>query len=49
MGEADLLMKGNVKTATLLKAVLNKEWGLRSVPSSPTSSFQIPRSGKSSA
>ncbi|MCD6183412.1 MAG: bifunctional enoyl-CoA hydratase/phosphate acetyltransferase [Thermovirga sp.] len=28
-GEADLLMKGNVKTATLLKAVLNKEWGLR--------------------
>jgi len=29
-GEADLLMKGNVKTATLLKAVLNKEWGLRS-------------------
>lgn len=29
-GEADLLMKGLVKTATLLKAVLNKEWGLRS-------------------
>ncbi|NLO55986.1 MAG: phosphate butyryltransferase, partial [Thermovirga sp.] len=29
-GEADLLMKGNIKTATLLKAVLNKEWGLRS-------------------
>ncbi|HOO63295.1 MAG TPA: bifunctional enoyl-CoA hydratase/phosphate acetyltransferase [Synergistaceae bacterium] len=28
-GEADLLMKGMVKTATLLKAVLNKEWGLR--------------------
>jgi phosphate butyryltransferase len=28
-GNADLLMKGNVKTATLLKAVLNKEWGLR--------------------
>jgi phosphate butyryltransferase len=29
-GEAHLLMKGNVKTAILLKAVLNKEWGLRS-------------------
>ncbi len=29
-GEADLLMKGLIKTATLLKAVLNKEWGLRS-------------------
>jgi phosphate butyryltransferase len=29
-GNADLLMKGLVKTATLLKAVLNKEWGLRS-------------------
>ena len=28
-GSADLLMKGLVKTATLLKAVLNKEWGLR--------------------
>jgi len=28
-GEADLLMKGNVGTATLLKGVLNKEWGLR--------------------
>jgi len=28
-GEADLLMKGMVKTAVLLKAVLNKEWGLR--------------------
>jgi len=27
--DADLLMKGLVKTATLLKAVLNKEWGLR--------------------
>lgn len=28
-GEANVLMKGLVKTATLLKAVLNKEWGLR--------------------
>ncbi|MDD4585202.1 MAG: bifunctional enoyl-CoA hydratase/phosphate acetyltransferase [Aminobacterium colombiense] len=27
--EADLLMKGLVKTAVLLRAVLNKEWGLR--------------------
>ena len=27
--EADLLMKGLVKTSSLLKAVLNKEWGLR--------------------
>ncbi len=29
-GDADLLMKGLVKTAVLLKAVLNKDWGLRS-------------------
>lgn len=28
-GEADLLMKGLVKTSSLLKAILNKEWGLR--------------------
>ncbi len=28
-GEADILMKGNVGTATLLKGVLDKEWGLR--------------------
>ncbi len=28
--EADILMKGNLNTANLLKAVLNKEWGLRS-------------------
>lgn len=28
-GEADILMKGNVGTAALLKGVLNKEWGLR--------------------
>ncbi|MFC4558757.1 phosphate butyryltransferase [Virgibacillus kekensis] len=27
---ADILMKGNVPTKTLLAAVLNKEWGLRS-------------------
>jgi phosphate butyryltransferase len=29
-GEANILMKGNVGTGILLKAVLNKEWGLRS-------------------
>ena len=29
LGEADLLMKGLVKTSSLLKAVLDKEWGLR--------------------
>lgn len=29
-GRADILMKGKVATPTLLKAVLNKEWGLRS-------------------
>jgi phosphate butyryltransferase len=28
-GEADVLMKGNIATPSLLKAVLNKEWGLR--------------------
>ncbi len=28
-GEASILMKGKVTTAILLKAVLNKEWGLR--------------------
>jgi len=28
--EADILMKGNLPTASLLRAVLNKEWGLRS-------------------
>lgn len=28
-GEADFIMKGLVDTGTLLKAVLNKEWGLR--------------------
>lgn len=43
-GRADLLMKGNVKTATLLKAVLNKEWGLRSgALLSHVFLFQIPK------
>ncbi len=27
--QADILMKGKVGTSTLLKSVLNKEWGLR--------------------
>ncbi len=27
--QADILMKGNVGTSTMLKCVLNKEWGLR--------------------
>ncbi len=29
VGKADVLMKGILQTATLLKAVLNKEWGIR--------------------
>lgn len=28
-GKADILMKGNVPTATLLRGVLNNEWGLK--------------------
>lgn len=28
-GEADILMKGNLGTSNLLRAVLNKEWGMR--------------------
>lgn len=28
-GEGDILMKGKVATATLIKGVLNREWGLR--------------------
>jgi phosphate butyryltransferase len=28
-GKASILMKGNVSTGTLLRAVLNKDWGLR--------------------
>ncbi|HEX2969259.1 MAG TPA: bifunctional enoyl-CoA hydratase/phosphate acetyltransferase [Bacteroidales bacterium] len=28
-GEADILMKGKIGTSSLLKGVLNKEWGLR--------------------
>jgi len=29
-GHAEILMKGHISTSTLLKGVLNKEWGLRS-------------------
>ncbi|MDO9508302.1 MAG: phosphate butyryltransferase [Thermovirgaceae bacterium] len=46
-GKADLLMKGNVKTATLLKAVLDKEWGLRSgALLSHVFLFEIPKLGR---
>jgi phosphate butyryltransferase len=46
-GRADTLMKGLVKTATLLKAVLNKEWGLRSgALLSHLFLFYIPKMGR---
>ncbi|MEA3508390.1 MAG: bifunctional enoyl-CoA hydratase/phosphate acetyltransferase [Synergistota bacterium] len=46
-GDADLLMKGNIKTAILLKAVLNKEWGLRSGSLlSHMFFFEIPKLGR---
>jgi len=31
-GHADILMKGHLSTAQMLKGVLNKEWGLRNKP-----------------
>lgn len=31
-GEADILMKGHISTAIMLKGVLNKDWGLRNKP-----------------
>jgi phosphate butyryltransferase len=31
-GHADILMKGHLSTAAMLKGVLNKEWGLRDKP-----------------
>lgn len=31
-GNADILMKGHLSTAAMLKGVLNKEWGLRNKP-----------------
>jgi phosphate butyryltransferase len=46
-GEGDLLMKGFIKTSTLLKAVLNKEWGLRSGRLlSHLFLFEVPRLGR---
>ncbi len=42
-GEAEILMKGNVSTAALLKGVLNKEWGLRKNPVlSHIALFEVP-------
>ncbi|EJQ98556.1 phosphate butyryltransferase [Bacillus cereus] len=42
-GEADVLMKGNIPTANILKAVLNKEWGLRKGSVlSHVSAFEVP-------
>lgn len=42
-GEAEILMKGKVGTATLLKGVLNKEWGLRKNPVlSHIALFEVP-------
>ncbi|MEH7124454.1 phosphate butyryltransferase [Bacillus sp. JJ1773] len=43
LNEADVLMKGNVPTATILKAVLNKEYGLRTGSVlSHVSVFEVP-------
>lgn len=43
-GHADILMKGAVDTASLLRAVLNKEWGLRTGSRlSHFSFFEIPK------
>lgn len=42
-GEADVLMKGNIPTANILKAVLNKEWGLRKGSMlSHVAAFEVP-------
>ncbi|PEK23993.1 phosphate butyryltransferase [Bacillus wiedmannii] len=42
-GEADVLMKGNIPTANILKAVLNKEWGLRKGSAlSHVAAFEVP-------
>ena len=42
-GEAEILMKGKVGSATLLKGVLNKEWGLRKNPViSHIALFEVP-------
>lgn len=43
LNEADVLMKGHVATATIMKAVLNKEYGLRTDKIlSHTAVFEIP-------
>ena len=43
LNEANVLMKGNVPTATILKAVLNKEYGLRTGSVlSHVAAFEIP-------
>ncbi len=42
-GEAEILMKGNVGTASLLKGILNKEWGLKKNPVlSHIALFEVP-------
>ncbi|MFD5262141.1 phosphate butyryltransferase [Bacillus wiedmannii] len=42
-GEAHVLMKGNIPTANILKAVLNKEWGLRKGSTlSHVAAFEVP-------
>ncbi|KMP30359.1 phosphate butyryltransferase [Bacillus wiedmannii] len=42
-GEADVLMKGNIPTVNILKAVLNKEWGLRKGSAlSHVAAFEVP-------
>ncbi|TLS36389.1 phosphate butyryltransferase [Pseudalkalibacillus caeni] len=42
-GDADVLMKGMVSTAVILKAVLNKEWGLRTGKVlSHVAAFEVP-------
>ena len=42
-GEAEILMKGKVGSATLLKGVLDKEWGLRKNPViSHIALFEVP-------
>jgi phosphate butyryltransferase len=43
LNKAEVLMKGQIATATLLQAVLNKEWGLRTGKTlSHVAAFEIP-------
>jgi len=48
-GKADFIMKGTVKTSTLLKAILNKEYGLRRGERvlSHVGIFEVKRNGES--